>query len=135
MMFSEFIERTGFSLMPEEYQVIERQYMAEDIDKDEFCRRWLEEDGIKKVLKDREKKIRELEEMLKERHERVGQLEEIIADKNERIETLISSLEEVRKGRVAAENGAVENRALYREANKKIMAFREAFSNLMEEEI
>ena len=40
MMRSEFIERTGFEPMGDEWQEIEAEYMGCEEDKDTFCRRW-----------------------------------------------------------------------------------------------
>lgn len=38
MMVHEFIERTGFKPMADEYAEIEKQYMEFDGDKDAFCK-------------------------------------------------------------------------------------------------
>lgn len=57
MMKEEFEKRVNFSVMPKEYVKIEKKYMSgfygENLDKDEFCKRWLESGGIKEVLQDR----------------------------------------------------------------------------------
>lgn len=40
MLQSEFKERTGVDVSFDEYQAIEKVYMASDLDKDEFCKTW-----------------------------------------------------------------------------------------------
>jgi hypothetical protein len=40
MMKQEFIQRTGYQPTDQEYEEIERLYMATDDDKDTFCMKW-----------------------------------------------------------------------------------------------
>ena len=42
MLPSEFYERTGVTLSGEEYAEVEKLYNAVKMDKDEFCKQWLE---------------------------------------------------------------------------------------------
>lgn len=57
MMMSEFIERTGFQPMPQEYAKIEEAYYNFDGDKDAFCRTFVEQDGERKVYQARATEI------------------------------------------------------------------------------
>ncbi len=66
MMESEFIERTGLEPTAEEYEKIEEAYYNFDSDKDEFCRKFIEEDGVMKICMARAKKIEELKSKLVE---------------------------------------------------------------------
>ena len=73
MMRSEFIERTGFEPMSDEYDEIEREYMGTEIDKDEFCKTWKKQGGIQRLMRARARKIEELEaEVLKREREYNG---------------------------------------------------------------
>lgn len=60
MMMREFEERTGFELTTEEYHQIEAEYMACDIDKDEFCKQWKKNGGIERMMRLRAREIEEL---------------------------------------------------------------------------
>lgn len=57
MMMSEFIERTGFQPMPQEYAKIEEAYYNFDGDKDAFCRAFVKQDGERKVYQARAAEI------------------------------------------------------------------------------
>lgn len=57
MMMSEFIERTGFQPMPQEYAKIEEAYYNFDGDKDAFCRAFVKADGEKQVYQTRAAEI------------------------------------------------------------------------------
>lgn len=57
MMMSEFIERTGFQPMPQEYAKIEEAYYNFDGDKDAFCQAFVKADGEKQVYQARAAEI------------------------------------------------------------------------------
>ena len=60
MMLSEFIERTGFEPMADEYAEIEEAYYGFDGDKNAFCKHWLETVGVEGICKARAEKIKQL---------------------------------------------------------------------------
>lgn len=60
MMMSEFIERTGFEPTYEEYAEIEEAYYRFSGNKDEFCKRFVENGGVQRVYADRVHKIAQL---------------------------------------------------------------------------
>lgn len=60
MMIQEFIERTGFEPMPEEYAEIEEAYYAFNGDKDSFCRDFVANGGEKKIYQHRAERIQQL---------------------------------------------------------------------------
>lgn len=60
MMMDEFIERTGFVPMAEEYAEIEEQYYSFDGDKDAFCEHWKDTIGIEGICKARAEKITQI---------------------------------------------------------------------------
>ncbi len=64
MMKSEFIERTGFEPTADEYREIEAEYMACDVDKDQFCKTWKRNGGIQRLSRLRSARIEELEREL-----------------------------------------------------------------------
>lgn len=66
MMISEFVERTGFEPMPEEYEQIEDAYYHFDGSKDDFCKSWLAGGGILKAAQARAEKISQLRSELLE---------------------------------------------------------------------
>ena len=66
MMISEFVERTGFKPMPEEYEQIEDAYYHFDGSKDDFCKSWLAGGGILKAAQARAEKINQLRSELLE---------------------------------------------------------------------
>ncbi len=64
MMMKEFTERTGFEPTAEEYREIEKEYMASDIHKDDFCKRWKKQGNIGRLERQRARRIEELEKQL-----------------------------------------------------------------------
>lgn len=64
MMMSEFIKRTKFEPTCEEYDAIEQEYYNFPGDKDAFCRKWLRDDGIQRLSRERVKKIYALQQEL-----------------------------------------------------------------------
>lgn len=61
MMISEFIEKTGFEPTSDEYSRIEEAYYNFDGDKDTFCKKFVDENGEKKIYAARASYIKELE--------------------------------------------------------------------------
>ena len=62
MTQKEFEERTKFTVKPEDYFIIERLYMATNMDKDEFCKEFKEMNssirpGIRQSLKEISKRL------------------------------------------------------------------------------
>lgn len=49
MTQQEFEQRTGFITTPELYAEIETEYMESELDKDEFCKVWVKQGGIKEM--------------------------------------------------------------------------------------
>jgi hypothetical protein len=84
MMMSEFIERTGFQPTYNEYQKIEEAYYDFAGDKNEFCKRFVAENGEKKIYAARAAYISDLESQLidneKSHKAEVGKLQEQIKE-------------------------------------------------------
>lgn len=66
MMMSEFIERTGFEPMAEEYSWIESKYYEFSGDKDAFCKDFVKNGGIDKLIRQRADTITAVKQQLKE---------------------------------------------------------------------
>lgn len=66
MLKSEFIKKTSFDPMDEEYKEIEQLYYDFNGDQDTFCRCFVADNGIRKFLYKRADTIRNLEQKLKE---------------------------------------------------------------------
>lgn len=66
MMMSEFVERTGFEPTCEEYAEIEEAYYNFFGSKDEFCKQFVENDGVKKVCDNRVQRINRLKSKIVE---------------------------------------------------------------------
>lgn len=66
MMMSEFIELTGFEPTAEEYRAIEDEYMGapESVTKDIFCKDWKKNGGIQRMMRQRARRIEDLEHKL-----------------------------------------------------------------------
>ncbi len=60
MMMQEFIERTGFEPLFDEYKEIEEAYYSFNGNKDEFCADWMKNGGPEKIAEARAKKIEQL---------------------------------------------------------------------------
>ena len=86
MMKSEFIERVGLKPTDKEYEQIEQSYYNFDGNKDEFCKYFIENNGILKICVAREKKAEQLQS-------RILELEKMIKDEGERIAELESTLD------------------------------------------
>ena len=69
MMMKEFIDRTGFEPTAAEYEAIEEQYYIFNGNKDDFCKTWVKDGGIRRLTRRRAEKIAELEKQIeKERN-------------------------------------------------------------------
>ncbi|GFI48314.1 hypothetical protein IMSAGC019_03641 [Lachnospiraceae bacterium] len=66
MMMSEFIERTGFEPTAEEYAQIEESYYEFSGDKDAFCKDFLKNKGVERLIRGRASKIEELKKELED---------------------------------------------------------------------
>lgn len=66
MMMSEFIERTGFEPTAEEYAQIEEDYYEFSGDKNAFCKDFLKNKGVEKLIRGRASKIEELKKELED---------------------------------------------------------------------
>lgn len=64
MMINEFIERTGVEPTAEEYEQIEGAYYGFSGDKDAFCKNFLKNKGVEKLLRGRASKIEEMKKAL-----------------------------------------------------------------------
>lgn len=84
MMISEFIEKTGFEPTSDEYIRIEEAYYNFDGDKDAFCKKFVDENGEKKIYAARASYIKELESEIVENEKAhkntVASLQKKIAD-------------------------------------------------------
>ena len=83
-MISEFIEKTGFEPTSDEYIRIEEAYYNFDGDKDAFCKKFVDENGEKKIYAARASYIKELESEIVENEKAhkntVASLQKKIAD-------------------------------------------------------
>ena len=50
MMKNEFVARTGFEPMADEYELIEMAYLEFSGDKDEFCTDFLKNKGVERLI-------------------------------------------------------------------------------------
>lgn len=87
MMLSEFKERTGFEPTAEEYEEIENAYYNFDGEKDEFCRKFIEEDGVLQICELRRKKIEKLKS-------KVVEVERMLKSYGDEMESRLAELEE-----------------------------------------
>lgn len=66
MMMSEFIERTDFEPTAEEYSQIEEAYYEFSGDKNAFCKDFLKNKGVERLIRGRASKIEELKKELED---------------------------------------------------------------------
>ena len=66
MLQDEFYKRTGIDPTADEYKEIEEAYYNYPGDKDSFCKEWIKDGGPEKLIRNRAKKITELEMELAE---------------------------------------------------------------------
>ena len=78
MLKKEFIERTGFEPSDSDYKLIEQQYYAFDGDKDAFCKKWMDENGVQKLYDNAVSKITQLEFRLGDARGEIVKLEKRI---------------------------------------------------------
>ena len=76
MMITEFIERTGIEPTAEEYEQIEQAYYQFSGDKDAFCKNFLKNKGVNKLLKGRASKIEEMKKALDNLRKQSGEEKE-----------------------------------------------------------
>lgn len=95
MMISEFVERTGFEPLVEEYREIEAEYMSapEYVDKDIFCKQWKRSGNIKRLMRLRARKIEELEATLRTNARESSEIRQRAYKENERLKDKIKALE------------------------------------------
>lgn len=125
MLRSEFIERTGFEPTSSEYEQIEKEYMACDENKDDFCKNWKKNGGINRLSRLRARRIEELERELELTDKKLCKLQEAsrsevsglqlkISSKNDEIERLRNSLDDTRNERDLAEDKLGEIKKAYK---------------------
>lgn len=66
MLLEEFVQRTGFKPSQKDYCIIEQQYMKFEGDKDQFCEKWIKENGIQQVYDDKITLINELQSQIED---------------------------------------------------------------------
>lgn len=66
MLLEEFVQRTGFEPSQNDYCIIEQQYMKFEGDKDQFCEKWIKENGIQQVYDDKINLINELQSQIED---------------------------------------------------------------------
>ena len=110
MMMSEFVERTGFEPMPDEYEKIEEEYYHFDGSKDDFCKSWLADSGILKAAQARAEKISQLRSELLEL-DRANRME--TDDYERRIEQLKAQLDRELEWELCADAGTRMSQRAY----------------------
>lgn len=94
MLINEFIERTGFTPTHDEYAKIEEQYLSSDMQKDDFCMSWLENDGINRLSLERIRVIeqlnRNIERLDKKHAEERKEYNDRITELNQKLEKEMS---------------------------------------------
>jgi hypothetical protein len=90
MMMSEFIERTGFEPTYDEYEQIQDAYYLFDGDKDEFCKKFVAENGEKKVYQARAEEIERLRSQILEIEK---QFKKDLDNRERKIEALTADLD------------------------------------------
>ena len=110
MMMSEFVERTGFEPMPEEYEQIEDAYYHFNGSKDDFCKSWLADSGILKAAQARAEKINQLRSELLEL-DRANRME--TDDYERRIEQLKAQLDRELEWELCADAGTRMSQRAY----------------------
>lgn len=71
MMMSEFIERTGFEPTAEEYKEIEKSYYDFAGDQDAFCKDFLKNKGVERLIRDRASRIEKLKKELEDMNKKL----------------------------------------------------------------
>lgn len=138
MMLSEFTERTGFEPTVTEYADIEAGYMHRDIDKNQFCKEWVDNGGIQRVTRNRARKIEELEQQLERAKKQYDELNDHFlayrkAVNAEHVGTtqMIAQMQDVHRSEV--EKLKTANRKLIEEkeeAERKLTVVQETFEIL-----
>ena len=138
MMRSEFIERTGFEPMSDEYDEIEREYMGTEVDKDEFCKTWIKQGGIQRLMRVRARKIEELEAEVLKREREYNEMDARYCNKinemNSRKDAEAEQLRADNRNRIIAQKVLEERlndaEARAAEAERKMAVLKEAFAIL-----
>lgn len=87
MMMQEFIERTGFEPLFDEYKEIEEAYYSFNGNKDEFCADWMKNGGPEKIAEARAKKIEQLDSRILELDRQLRQTTEQYEKRIDRLNT------------------------------------------------
>lgn len=90
MMISEFIERTGFEPTAEEYAKIEDAYHDFDGDKDNFCKAFVDGNGVSQICRARAQEIARLRSVMLENEK---QFKQDVEDRDRRIGQLTAELD------------------------------------------
>ena len=107
MKQQEFTQRTGFAPTAAQFDVINAEYMATDIDKDTFCKEWKRKGGILECSKANAVTVSELERKLQMVY---SALDEYIFKHNDKLDTL---------------NDQYDRRGYFYELYKEIKAIKE----------
>lgn len=143
MMINEFVERTGFNPLMDEYAEIEKAYMDGDADKDKFCETWLSSGEKERYVKTRRAKIMDLSGELEHNNmvlKREIKRNNLLKAENqrlmERIESLLTDIDALEAHKVDSEKIMLDlNEAKRRayEAERKLATLKAAFAILREE--
>ena len=95
MMREEFIELTGFEPTADEYREIEDEYIAADIDKEIFCRQWVENKGIQRLSRLRVVRMSDLAQSVERLSERIDEMNADFYKETKRRDTKIEELREL----------------------------------------
>lgn len=100
MMIEEFIRLTGFTPDQDYYtNVIEQEYMNSDMDKREWCKKWLEDGGIQKayIAMKNERYMYQVsyEQVVHEYRSLKDDYDKLLAEKNDLIKERDESLEKL----------------------------------------
>ena len=91
MLQSEFYDRTHVTLSAEQYGEVENIYNRLQMDKDEFCRLWLE-NRDNKIIKELMVHIMNIEKKLHVAEENIAKCDKVISDEREKCRERIESI-------------------------------------------
>lgn len=136
MMKSEFMDRTGFEPTEAEYRDIEAEYMGCDIDKDEFCKQWKKQGGIRRMMRLRARRIEELESQLaaeKRDYERMDaqyceRINRLNDEKKSELDILKHDNEVLKSNQKRIADQLVKESERANEAERKLAVLKEAFA-------
>lgn len=134
MLRCEFFERTGVEPTNNEYYQIEDDYYNSDLNKDDFCKEWLNGDGLTQLVNGRQSQIDDLTLLVEQNKKSIHQWQKDYAKLHE-------ECVDIRKDYIVAQRQAkkqldemykrfreMENRAL--EAEKQLATIKDAFAIL-----